>query len=88
MRISDRSRTDFDRAKIKLTGHFDRQLFTPLRSMSVSRLFFSYLNFTMITVDNIYHSQNVSSKRDKTLTVTCSHNAETAECRYGFKLLR
>ncbi len=23
MRISDRSRTDFDRAKIKLTGHFD-----------------------------------------------------------------
>ncbi len=25
MRISDRSRTDFDRAKIKLTGHFDRR---------------------------------------------------------------
>ncbi len=24
-RISDRSRTDFDRAKIKLTGHFDRR---------------------------------------------------------------
>ena len=25
MRISERSRTDFDRAKIKLTGHFDRR---------------------------------------------------------------
>ena len=25
MRISDRSRTDFDTAKIKLTGHFDRR---------------------------------------------------------------
>ena len=24
MRISDQSRTDFDRAKIKLTSHFDR----------------------------------------------------------------
>ncbi len=25
MRISDRSGTDFDTAKIKLTGHFDRR---------------------------------------------------------------
>ena len=25
MRISERSRTDFARAKIKLTGHFDRR---------------------------------------------------------------
>ena len=25
MRINDRSKTDFDRAKIKLTGHFDRR---------------------------------------------------------------
>ena len=46
------------------------------RSMSVS-------NFTLITVDNIYHSQNVSSNRNETLTVTCSHSAETVEFRYG-----
>ena len=26
MRISGRSRTDFDEAKIQLTGHFDRRL--------------------------------------------------------------
>ena len=25
MRVNDRSKTDFDRAKIKLTGHFDRR---------------------------------------------------------------
>ena len=25
MRINDRSKTEFDRAKIKLTGHFDRR---------------------------------------------------------------
>ena len=25
MRINDRSKTDFDRAKIKVTGHFDRR---------------------------------------------------------------
>ena len=25
MHINDRSKTDFDRAKIKLTGHFDRR---------------------------------------------------------------
>ena len=25
MRINDRSKTDFDRAKIRLTGHFDRR---------------------------------------------------------------
>ena len=49
---------------------------------------FSYLNFTLITVDNIYHSQNVSSNRNETLTVTYSHSAETVEFRYGFKLLR
>ncbi len=42
----------------------------------------------MITVDNIYHSQNVSSNRDETVTVTCSHSAQTVEFRYGFKLLR
>ena len=54
-------------------------------SMSVSSLF---LNFTLITVDNIYHSQNVSSNRNETLTVTCSHRAETVEFCYGFKLLR
>ena len=57
--------------------------------MSVStRVFFSYLNFALITVDNIYHNQNVSSNRNETLTVTCSHSAETVEFRYGFKLLR
>ncbi len=55
--------------------------------MSVSSLFFSYLNFTLITVDNIYHSQNVSSNRNETRTVTCSHSAKTVEFRYGFKLL-
>ena len=33
--------------------------------MSVSSLFlFFYSNFTLITVDNIYHTQNVSSKRE------------------------
>ena len=48
--------------------------------------FFSYLNFTLITVDNIYHSQNVSSNRNETLTVTCSQSGETVEFRYGFKL--
>ena len=53
-------------------------------SMSVS----SYLNFTLITVDNIYHSQNVSSNRNETLTVTCSHSAKMVEFRYGFKLVR
>ena len=55
---------------------------------TASSVFFSYLNFTLITVDNIYHSQNVSSNRNETLTVTCSHSAETVEFRYGFKLLR
>ena len=56
--------------------------------MSVSSWVFSYFNFAMIAVHNIYHSQNVSSNRDETLTVTCSHSAETVEFRYGFKLLR
>ena len=58
--------------------------------MSVSSMhaFFSYLNFTLITVDNIYHNQNDSLNRNETLTVTCSHSAETVEFRYGFKLLR
>ncbi len=51
-------------------------------------LFFSYLNFTFITVDNIYHSQNVSSNHNETLTVTYLHSAEMVEFRYGFKLLR
>ena len=37
---------------------------------------------------NIYHGQNVSSNRNETLTVRCSHSAETVEFRYGFKLLR
>ncbi len=41
-----------------------------------------------ITVDNIYHNQNVSSNRNETLTVMSSHSAETVEFRYGFKLLR
>ena len=58
-----------------------------LMSLS-SFVFFSFLNFTLITVDNIYHSQNVSSNRNETLTATCSHNAKTVEFRYGFKLLR
>jgi hypothetical protein len=42
-------------------------------------LFFSYLNFTLITIDNIYHSQNVSSHHYKTLIclVMCSHSAAT-----------
>ncbi len=51
-------------------------------------VFFLVLNFILITVDNIYHSQNVSLNRNETLTVTCSQNAETVEFRYGFKLLR
>ena len=47
------------------------------------------MNFTLITVDNIYHNQNVSSNRNETaVSVTCSHSAETVEFRYGFKLLR
>ena len=50
--------------------------------------FVSYLSFILITVDSIYHSQNVSSNRNETLTLTCSHSAETVELRYGFKLLR
>ncbi len=50
--------------------------------------FFLILHFTLITVDNIYHSQNVSSNRNEALTVTCSHSAKTVEFRYGFKLLR
>ncbi len=56
-------------------------------SMSVSSLFFSYLNFTLITADNIYHSQNVSSNRNESLTVTCSRSAETVEFCYGFQTL-
>ena len=60
--------------------------------MSVSSLFsgffFSFLNFTLITVNNTFHSQNVSSNRNETLTVTCSHSAETVEFCYGFELLR
>ncbi len=48
----------------------------------------SYLKFSLITTDNFYRSQNVSSNRRETLTVTCSHSAETVEFRYGFKLLR
>ena len=46
------------------------------------------MNFTLITVDNIYHNQNVSSNHNETVSVTCSHSAETVEFRYGFKLLR
>ena len=49
-------------------------------------VFSSCLNFTLFTVDNIYHSQNVSSNRNETVTVTFSHRAETVEFRYGFKL--
>ena len=51
------------------------------------RVFFSYLNFTLLTVDNIHHSRNVSSNRNETLTVTCSHSAQAVEFRYGLKLL-
>ena len=58
------------------------------RSMCVSSLLFSYLNLTLIIVGNIYHSQNVSSNRNETLMVTCSHSAETVEFCCGFKLLR
>ncbi len=46
------------------------------------------MNFTLITVGNIYHNQNVSSNRNETVSVTCSHSAETVEFRYGFKPLR
>ena len=50
---------------------------------------FSYLNFTLITVDNIYHCQNVSSNRNETFTVTCSHSSYMiVEFRNSFKLLR
>ena len=55
--------------------------------MSVSSLVFSScLNFTLFTVDNIYHCQNVSSNRNETLTVTFSRSTRTVEFRYGFKL--
>ena len=63
-------------------------------SMSVSSLFIFLtlplllLNFTFTTVDNIYHSQNVSSNRNETLTFTRSYSAETVQFRHGFKLLR
>ena len=46
-------------------------------STYVSSLFFSYLNFILISVDNICHSQNVPSHCNETSTVTCSHSAET-----------
>ncbi len=46
------------------------------------------MNFTLITVDNIYHNQNVSPNRNETVSVTYSHSDETVEFRYGFKLLR
>ena len=50
---------------------------------------FSYLNFTLITIDNVYRSQRVSLiNRNETLTVMSSHSAETVEFRYGFKVLR
>ncbi len=50
-------------------------------SMSVSRVFFLF-ELILITADNIYRSQNVSSNRNGILTVTCSHSAETVEFRY------
>ncbi len=40
----------------------------------------------MITVDNVNHSQNVSSNRNETLTVACLHSAETIEFRQAFYL--
>ncbi len=65
------------------------QLFTRCRFVvAFEFVFFFLLNFTLITVDNIYHSQNVSSNRNETVTVTCSHSAKRVEFRYGFKLLR
>ena len=65
------------------------QLFTRWRfDVGFELFFFSHLNFAFITVDNIYHSQNVSSNRNETLTVTCSHSAEMVEFRYSFNLLQ
>ena len=65
------------------------QLYTRCRfDVSFEFVFIFYLNFTLTTVDNIYHIPNVSSNRNETLTVTYSHSAETVEFGYGFKLLR
>ncbi len=49
----------------------------------VCLFFLNLFNFTLISVDNICHSQNVSSNRNETLTVTCSHSAESVEFRYA-----
>ena len=46
------------------------QLFTRCRvDIGFEFVFLSYLNFTLITVGNIYHSQNLSSNRNGTVTV-------------------
>ena len=58
----------------------------PIHTMPV--VFLLCMNFTLFTVDNIYHSQNVSSNRNETLTVTCSHSVETVEFRYGSDVVR
>ena len=54
MRINDRSKTDFDRAKIKLTGHFDLRptgrYFEPCECyVDDSKLF---LSFSLSELDN------------------------------------
>ena len=47
MRINDRSKPDFDRAKIKLTGHFDRRptgrYFEPCHTVTKLKLSFRIL---------------------------------------------
>ena len=59
------------------TTTFAAKPFTRCRfNVGFEFVFFSYLNFTLITVDNTYHSQNVSfANRNETVTVTCSHSA-------------
>ncbi len=54
-------------------------------------LFFSYSNFTLITVkmSKCFAVKMFRQTVIKLLiTVKCSHSAETVEFRYGFKLLR
>ena len=49
MRVNDRSKRDFDRAKIKLTGHFDRRptgrYFEPCIKVAIVYCFWSTADF-------------------------------------------
>ncbi len=56
--------------------------------MSTNSSFFSHLNFTLFTVDNIYHSQNFSSNCNETLTVTCFSQRRDGRISLRFQTLR